>query len=58
MKEFVGFEKELREGSGLLPEKSLVAWTVARAQGIGALGERVPLVDLGEATVAALRDAR
>ena len=58
VKEFVGFEKELREGSGLLPEKSLVAWTVARAQGIEALGERVPLVNLGEATVTALRDAR
>lgn len=58
VKELVDFEKELCEGSGLLPEKSLVAWTVARAQGIGAIGERVPLVNLGEATVTALRDAR
>ena len=58
VKEFVDFEKELREGSGLLPEKSLVAWTVARTQGIEALGERVPLVNLGEATVTALRDVR
>lgn len=50
----VAFEKELREGTGLLPEKTLVSWSSARAEKVGELGERVPMSTLGQATVAAI----
>ncbi|MFC7581988.1 type I-E CRISPR-associated protein Cas7/Cse4/CasC [Schaalia naturae] len=52
----VTFEKDLREGTGLLPEKTLVSWSSDRAAKIGELGERVPMADLGNATVAAIEE--
>lgn len=54
-KRFVGYEKDLEEGSGLRPATSLVAWTTERAGEIAALGKRVPLSELGKETVKAIR---
>ena len=48
----VEFETGLREGTGLLPERTLVSWSSARAQKVGELGDRVPMTELGAATVA------
>lgn len=50
----VEFEKDLREGTGLRPEKTLVSWSTARAETVGQLGDRVPMSELGQATVAAI----
>ncbi|MCI1642606.1 MAG: type I-E CRISPR-associated protein Cas7/Cse4/CasC [Actinomyces sp.] len=52
----VAFEKDLREGTGLLPEKTLVSWSSARAEKVGELGERVPMSELGRATVTAMEE--
>jgi CRISPR system Cascade subunit CasC len=52
----VAFEKDLREGTGLLPEKTLVSWSSARAEKVGELGERMPMSELGRATVAAIEE--
>ena len=52
----VAFEEELRKGTGLLPERTLVSWSSARAQKVGELGDRVPMTELGAATVAAIEE--
>ena len=58
VEQFVSYEQNMREGTGLKPQKALVAWTGDRAAKVQELGERVPLVELGEAAVEAIRESR
>ncbi|MGO3795988.1 MAG: type I-E CRISPR-associated protein Cas7/Cse4/CasC [Pauljensenia sp.] len=52
----VKFAQDLREGTGLHPEKTLVSWSTARAEKVSELGGRVPMSDLGQAAVAAIEE--
>ena len=58
VKRFVEFESKLRDLTGLEPSGSLAAWTTPRGEGFSALGAQVRLVDLGSATVDAVRGER
>lgn len=58
VKRFVEFETEQRELTGLNAVDSLVSWTTPRGAGFEALGSQVKLVDLGGATVEAVRGTR
>jgi CRISPR system CASCADE complex protein casC len=58
VEQFVSYEQNMREGTGLKPQKALVSWTGDRAAKVQELGERVPLVELGEAVVEAIRESR
>lgn len=55
---FVEFESELRNLTGLKAVESLAAWTTPRGAKFGEVGEQVRLVDLGGATVEAVRGTR
>ncbi len=55
---FVEFESQLRDLTGLDAVRSLVSWTTPRGVDFGALGSQVKLVDLGGATVEAVRGTR
>lgn len=58
VKRFVEFESKLRDLTGLEPVGSLATWTTPRGEGFSALGAQVRLVDLGSATVDAVRGER
>lgn len=58
VKRFVEFESKLRDLTGLEPSGSLAAWTTPRGEAFSALGTQVRLVDLGSATVDAVRGER
>ena len=55
---FVEFESQLRDLTGLDAVRSLVSWTTPRGADFGALGSQVKLVELGGATVEAVRGTR
>ena len=55
---FVEFESELRNLTGLKAVESLAAWTTPRGTKFGQVGKQVRLVDLGGATVEAVRGTR
>ena len=55
---FVEFESQLRTLTGLEAAESLAAWTTPRGAKFGQLGKQVRLVDLGGATVEAVRGTR
>ena len=58
VKRFVEFESMLRDLTGLEPVDSLATWTSPRGEGFSALGTQVRLVELGSATVDAVRGER
>ena len=55
IKRFVEFESQLRKLTGMAPVSSIVSWTTPRGADFDALGDQVPLAELGEATVEAVR---
>ncbi len=58
VEQFVAFERELEEGSGMKPLSSFVSWTTSRAAAFAELGQRIPLAELGTTVVQSIRDAR
>lgn len=55
IKRFVEFESQMRELTGLGPDRSFVSWTTPRGESFSALGHKVRLIDLGSATASAVR---
>ena len=52
---FVEFESQMRELTGLGPDRSFVSWTTPRGESFSVLGNKVRLIDLGSATASAVR---
>lgn len=52
---FVEFESQMRELTGLGPDRSFVSWTTPRGESFSVLGNKVRLIDLGSATSSAVR---